>query len=99
MHDLQLIETNSQNTCGIYGHKKFLLIVYGKIDFTEGSKILLDTDLKIIFLDRQNNFVETLKIISMLQKIWSYSSNWFERSNYFDSSTKVLDLIYIQLKF
>jgi len=25
---------------------------------------LLDTDLKIILLDRQNNFVETLKIMS-----------------------------------
>jgi len=30
--------------------------------FSEGSKILLDTDLKIILLDQQNNFVETLKI-------------------------------------
>jgi len=30
--------------------------------FAEGSKILLDTDLKIILLDEQNNFVETLKI-------------------------------------
>jgi len=28
------------------------------------NKILLDTDLKIILLDHQNNFVRTLKIIS-----------------------------------
>jgi len=36
------------------------------------SKILLDTDLKIILLNHQNNFVGTLKIIS--KKFW-YSSN------------------------
>jgi len=72
IYDLQLTKTSSQNTCGIYGHKKFLLIIHGNNDFTEGSKILLDTDLKIIFLDYQNNFVEILKIISMLQKIWIF---------------------------
>jgi len=32
-----------------------------KNDFAERSKILLDTDLKIILLDHQNNFVRTLK--------------------------------------
>jgi len=29
-----------------------------KNDFAEGFKILLDTDLKIILLDRQNNLLE-----------------------------------------
>jgi len=38
--------------------------VQGKNDFVEGFKILLDTDLKIILLDHQNNFVGTLKIMS-----------------------------------
>jgi len=38
-----------------------------KKKFNEGSKILLDTDLKIILLDHQNNFIGTLKL--MLQKI------------------------------
>jgi len=35
-----------------------------KNDFVEGSKILPDTDLKIILLGRQNNFVGTLKMSS-----------------------------------
>jgi len=38
--------------------------VHRRNDFTEDFKILLDTDLKIILLDHQNNFVETLKIMS-----------------------------------
>jgi len=37
------------------------LFLHGKNDFAERTKIL-DTDLKIILLDHQNNFVETLKI-------------------------------------
>jgi len=43
--------------------------VHGKNDFAEGSKILLDTDQKIILLDYQNNFVGILKIISNAAKI------------------------------
>jgi len=35
-----------------------------KKTFAEKSKILLNTDLKIILLDHQNNFVRTLKIMS-----------------------------------
>jgi len=31
--------------------------LHGKNDFAEESKILLDTDLKVILLDQQNNFV------------------------------------------
>jgi len=42
-------------------------IVHGKNDFAEGFKILLDTYLKIILLDHQNNFVKTLKIMSTLK--------------------------------
>jgi len=37
---------------------------HGKNDFAEGSKILLDTDLKIILLDNQNNFIGILKIMN-----------------------------------
>jgi len=44
------------------------LYIHRKNDFAEGSKILLDTDLKIILLDHQNNFVETLKIMSNAPK-------------------------------
>jgi len=43
--------------------------LHGKNDFAEGSKILLDTNLKIILLDCQNNFVGILKITAMLQTI------------------------------
>jgi len=37
------------------------IALHGKNDFVERSKILLDTDLKIILLDHQNNFVGILK--------------------------------------
>jgi len=39
------------------------VMVYGNNNFAERSKILLDTDLKIILLDHQNNF-GTSKIMS-----------------------------------
>jgi len=45
-----------------------MLIVHGKNDFVEKSKILLNTDLKIILLHNQNNFVGTLKIMSITSK-------------------------------
>jgi len=44
------------------------LLSHGKNDFAEGSKILLDTDLKIILLDHQNNFIGILKIMSNVAK-------------------------------
>jgi len=34
--------------------------LHGKNIFAEGSKIWLDTDLKIILLDHQNNFVRKI---------------------------------------
>jgi len=43
---------------------RYTLLVYGKNDFAEGSKILLNTDLKIILLDHRNKFVGTLKTVS-----------------------------------
>jgi len=52
---------------------------------------LLDTDLKIILLDHQNNFVGILKIMSDAAKnfdILTTSLNILH--NYFDSSTKLL---------
>jgi len=42
---------------------------HGKNNFAEESKILLDTDLKIIMLNRQNDFVGNLKHNEMLSKI------------------------------
>jgi len=62
-----------------------------KNDFAEGSKILLNTDLKIISLDHQNNFIGILKIISNAAKnfdILATSSSILY--NYFDRSTKLL---------
>jgi len=52
-------------------------MLHGKNDFAEGSKILLNTDLKIILLDHQNNFVETLKTMSIATKkvdilVWAF---------------------------
>jgi len=47
---------------------------HGRKDFAERFKILLDTDLKIILLDHQNNFVKILKITKCCKKFW-YSSN------------------------
>jgi len=49
------------------------LPIQGK-NFAEGSKILLDTNLKIILLDHYNNFVETLNNEQCCKKFW-YSSN------------------------
>jgi len=40
------------------------ILASGKNDFAEGSKILLDTDLKIILSDHQYNLVGILKIMS-----------------------------------
>jgi len=42
--------------------------LHGKNDFAEGSKILLNTDLKIILSGHQNNFVGTLKISNAEKK-------------------------------
>jgi len=54
-----------------------LFSLHRKNDFDERSKILLDTDLKIILLDHQNNFVGTLKIMSNAAKNFDFT-NWFE---------------------
>jgi len=45
------------------------MFLHGKNDFAERSKILLDTDLKIILLDYQNNLIGTLKIMNNAAKI------------------------------
>jgi len=47
-----------------------ILFIHGKNDFTEGFKILLDIDQKIILLDPQNNFVGILKIMSNAAKMF-----------------------------
>jgi len=48
---------------------------HGKNDFAEGAKILLDIDLKIILLGRQNNFVRNLKNNEQCCKKFGYSNN------------------------
>jgi len=68
-------------------------LVHGENNFAETSKILLDTDLKRILLNYQNNFVGTLKIMSNVAKnfyihILTISLN--VPRNYFDRSTKLI---------
>jgi len=64
--------------------------VHGKNDFAEGSKILLDTDLKII-LNHQDNFVEILKIMSNAAKNSDILTTGLSvLHNYFDILTKLI---------
>jgi len=65
--------------------------LHEKNDFAEGSKILVDTDLKIkILLDHQNNFIETLKIMSNAAKNFdSLAISLSVLHNCFDSSRKL----------
>jgi len=52
---------------------------------------LLDTDLKIILLNRQNNFVGTLKVMSNAVKHFgNLATDLSVLHSYFDSSTKLL---------
>jgi len=66
---------------------KEIFHVHRKNDFAERSKILLDTGLKIILLDHQNNFVGTLKITCNAAKNFDTLTS---SHNYFDDSTKLL---------
>jgi len=79
----------------IYFIKVFLTTkcnLHGKNDSAEGSKILLDTDLKII-LGHQNNFVEILKIMSNAAKNFDIlATSLSVVHNYLDSSTKFSDV-------
>jgi len=69
---------------------KLLKIIYRKNDFAKGSKILLDTNLKIILLGHQNNFVGILKIMSNAAKNFDILAiSLSVLHNYFDSSTKL----------
>jgi len=74
--------------------------IYTKNNFKE-SKILLDTDLKIILLDHQNNFLGTLKIRSNIAKnsdilatSLSILHKYFDQQNHFSDlyPAKILDL-------
>jgi len=62
------------------------MFLHGKNDFAERSKILLDTDLKIILLDHQNNFVGTLKIMNNAAKFDTLAISLSDIHNYFDRS-------------
>jgi len=65
--------------------------IYEKNDFAKRSKILLDTDLKIILLDHQNNFVGTLKVMSNAAKNFDIlATSLSVLYNYFGNSTKLL---------
>jgi len=69
------------------------LSVHGKNDFAEEFKIyfqMLNTDLKIILLDHQNNFVGTSKTMSDAAKNCDIlATSLSVLHNYFDSSTKL----------
>jgi len=58
-------------------------MLHGKNDFAEGSKILLDTDLKIILLGYQNNFIGTLKIMSNVKNFDILATGLSVLHNYF----------------
>jgi len=65
-------------------------LLHGKNDFTEGSKILPDTDSKIILLNHQNNFVGILKIMSNATENFDIlATSLGILHNYSDSSTKL----------
>jgi len=66
-----------------------LKYVHGKNDFAEGSKILLNTDLKIILLD-QNNCVGTLKVYNVAKNFDILATSLSILRNYFDNSTNFL---------
>jgi len=56
-----------------------------------GKKILLDTDLKIILLHHQNNFVGILKIMNNIAKnVDILAPSFSVLHNYFDNSIKLL---------
>jgi len=71
-----------------------------KKDFTEGCKILLDTNQKIILLDHRNNFIGILKIMSNAANNFDILAiNFSVLYNYFDVQNKITFLICVQLKF
>jgi len=53
-----------------------LAYVHGKNDFVDGSKILLNTDLKIILLDHQNIFIGILKLMNNAAKSFDIQLVW-----------------------
>jgi len=61
-----------------------------KNNFAEEFKILLNTDLKIILLDHQNNFVGTLKMSNAAKNVYILATGLSVLHYYFDSSTKLL---------
>jgi len=63
------------HTMMLYICERLFRNLHGKKDFTEESKILLNTDLKIILLDHQNNFVRTLKIMNNAAKNFDILTN------------------------
>jgi len=66
------------------------LEIRGQNNFAEKSKILINTDLKIILLNHQNNFVEVLKIMSNVAKNFDILAiSLSVLHNYFDSSAKL----------
>jgi len=73
--------------------------MYEKKDIAKRFKILLDTDLKIILLAYQNNFVGTLKIMINAAKNFDFSNFSFSvlHSNYFNSLRKLLFFLYSKI--
>jgi len=85
-----MICSNCSNIkAGIHLYIWVFTYIYGKNDFAEESKIYLNTDLKIILLDHQNNFVGILKIMSNAAKSFDIVTSLNVHHNYFDNSTKL----------
>jgi len=60
-------------------------ISHGKNDLAEGSKILLDTDLKIILLTIKNIMSNASKNVDILATSLSVLHNYFQQNCFFGS--------------
>jgi len=74
---------------------KIISVTYVVCDYMERTILLRNlkfcwTDLKIILLDDQNNFVGTLKVMNNAAKKFDILASLSVLYNHFDSSTKLL---------
>jgi len=88
-----IVDGSSVNNVSCKFRVILFLSMHEKNDFAERSKIyfqMLNTDLKIILLDHQINFVGTSKIMSDAAKNCDIPATSLSvLHNYFDSSTKL----------
>jgi len=85
---LQVNCNNNSNFYALHVYTSlFIFLNYLNVNCTQKeSKIWLDTDLKMILLDHQNNFVKTLKIMSNAAKNFDFLATLSVLRNYFDNS-------------